>query len=223
MTTLNSTYELIRQAEQKCRNGNLNDASTIFKQALATLDSESLNPKNIDGAVLEAVHLLRDDLTLRIKELQICINETPKEEKVIHKRQNNAAVIQSALNNNNLAASRYWDGNRNGLEGSMNVLTDPVMNAFFSKLQSSMLEIIEEAKDEKTDVNELNSTAIFRIDQFKKEMLIYEQRKLREYQMKIEQITQENKKLSIRNAKLKERWDNLVESALQRKNRQQDP
>ncbi|KAL3230164.1 hypothetical protein RNJ44_01527 [Nakaseomyces bracarensis] len=223
MTTLNHTYDLIRQAEQKCRNGSLNEASEIFKQALDTLDTDTLNPSNIDGAVLEAVQLLRDDLTLRIKELQICIKETPKEEKTIESRKNSASVIHSALTNNNLAASRYWDGSRNNLEGSMNVLTDPVMNSFFNKLQNSMLEIISDAKSEGSNVNELNSTAVFRIDQFKKEMLIYEQRKMREHHMKLEQYAQENKRLVIRNAKLKERWDNLVESALQRKNRQQEP
>lgn len=52
-------------------------------------------------------------------------------------------------------------------------------------------------------------------------MLIYEQRRTREYQIKVEHLNKDVKKLSSQNSKLKERWDSLVESARQRKNRQQ--
>lgn len=224
MSDLNTVYEHIRRAEQKCRSGDLSDALDLYVSALEGLDLKSPNfdLQGLDDTIIEAVKLLRDDIELRIKELQICVIESSKDEKDSKNNKASMALVQSSAgNNNNLAASKYWDSTRNITDITSSTFIDPYTSSMLSKLQNSMVDLIKEAKNQKTDVNDLVSTALFQIDQFKKEMLIYEQRRTREYQIKVEHLNKDVKKLSSQNSKLKERWDSLVESARQRKNRQQ--
>lgn len=83
MSDLNTVYEHIRRAEQKCRSGDLSDALDLYVSALEGLDLKSPNfdLQGLDDTIIEAVKLLRDDIQLRIKELQICVIESSKDEK----------------------------------------------------------------------------------------------------------------------------------------------
>ncbi|KAG0662729.1 hypothetical protein C6P45_001056 [Maudiozyma exigua] len=59
------------------------------------------------------------------------------------------------------------------------------------------------------------------MEQFRKELSWYEQRRIEEYENRIEQTENDNKKLSLQVERLKQRWDSLVESAKERKKTRQ--
>lgn len=77
---------------------------------------------------------------------------------------------------------------------------------------------VKEVKNSNNSEMKIN----LRLEQFKKELVLYEQNKFKEYGMKIDQVAKENKKLSNEIGRLRERWDSLVESAKQRRDKQRD-
>ncbi|QLQ79151.1 hypothetical protein HG537_0B04990 [Torulaspora globosa] len=130
-------------------------------------------------------------------------------------------VPVSTLNSSmqGMSKTRSWDG-RNGNETS-GLQMEPFLGRILSKLQSNLTTRIEERIKDKDGVS-VESIVNQQLVQFRKDLAVYEQRKIREYTSRLEQANKENRKLSHQIVRLRERWDSLVESAKQRRIRQQE-
>lgn len=107
-----------------------------------------------------------------------------------------------------LGSSIFW-------EPLLVSLVDSLRDNVFDVVKSGYHTNITNAKRKNLNDFELKIAVV--IDQFKKELLIYEQQKFKDYNTKVEQLTLENSKLAMQIAQLKERWDGLVESAKKRR------
>ncbi|QLL31638.1 hypothetical protein HG536_0B05020 [Torulaspora globosa] len=122
-----------------------------------------------------------------------------------------------------MSKTRSWDGGRSGND-TTGLQTEPFLGRILNKLQSNLTLRIEERMKDKDGKNGASVEAIVnqQLVQFRKDLAVYEQRKVREYTSRLEQATKENRKLSNQIVRLRERWDSLVESAKQRRIRQQE-
>lgn len=80
----------------------------------------------------------------------------------------------------------------------------------------------EQCKEDPQVLKELDYRIAQQFSQFRKELALYEQKKSKDYNARLEQAIAENKKLSNQILKLRGRWDSLVESAKQRRSRQHE-
>ena len=137
---------------------------------------------------------------------------------------NNMLIGSVILNNrtpmNGIGNTRNWDDSE--YQDTLNPINDPILMSILNRLQfnlnNDMQTKVEAGKNSKSLEMKIN----LRLEQFKKELVLYEQKKFKEYGMKIDQVTRENKKLSNEIGRLRERWDSLVESAKQRRDKQQN-
>lgn len=184
--------------------------------------NENLDSGHLSAEVNHAVELLRQDIDARIRELESIIE---LQKPTISK---NASAIGSVVLNmsppmQGMGKTRSWQSAREG--SAVNGLnTDPVLASILNKLQSNLTSSFSERLN---DVDNESAQGIEakvgqHIARFSRELGLYEQKKFKEYNVKLDQAIKENKKLSNQIVKLRERWDSLVESAKQRRNRQQD-
>lgn len=184
---------------------------------------ELLNGLECQGVSLEIIHaiqLLRQDIDARIKELESLIEgQKPVSAATVAAVAKNGSLASSTVSN---AKTRSWDGPRNLSSPTMGPPGDPLLASLFGKLQANLVNsICEEFKEEDPHVvGELENRVRQQLLRFKKELGLYEQKKSKDYNVRLEQAINENKKLSNQILKLRGRWDSLVESAKQRRSRQ---
>lgn len=124
-------------------------------------------------------------------------------------------------NNNNYDNFKNNDTTNNNNGSDMNHIdNDTILNGIFDKLQVNLVSASEiPLKNHSVSTEEYQMLVKKHIEQFKKELNWYEERKDHHFEIAINEQIEENKKLQIQISKLKERWSNLVESARQRRNR----
>ncbi|EJT42365.1 YLR211C-like protein [Saccharomyces kudriavzevii IFO 1802] len=137
---------------------------------------------------------------------------------------NNMLIGTVILNNkasiNGVGNTRNWDNSV--YQDTLNPINDPVLISILNRLQSNLNNDIQlKVEGEKIPKNSEMKINL-RLEQFMKELVLYEEKKFKEYGIKIDQVTKENKKLSNEIGRLRERWDSLVESAKQRRDKQQN-
>lgn len=173
-----------------------------YRKAIKQLDyineTEDL-PENVQYAVT----LLHDDILLRVKELG-----------VLQEVQSNSESSESGSNS---SISRFVSDGSLYPNGNSVLISDPLLLSITSKLENSVMCLINASEDP----GSVSKTEIMQqFSQFKRELTVYEQKKSKDYEGKMEQVIKENKKLSNQVNRLKERWDSLVESAKQKRNQQ---
>lgn len=125
----------------------------------------------------------------------------------------NNSMIQSG-------GARMWDNDKSVPN------SDPIFTGIINKLQNNINIAIDNNIDKSNSSldsqrRKINEEVQQHMEQFKKEINWYEQRRIMEYANRIEQTENDNKKLSLQVERLKHRWDSLVESAKERKKTRQ--
>lgn len=121
---------------------------------------------------------------------------------------------------NNVSGTRMWESTiSSGRAGSPN---DPFLLGIMNKMEINL--ISETVRLQGNNDTALSHAAIEQvihkhIDQLRKEVGWYEQKKFMEYDTKMKQLEKENKKLQSKVEWLRLRWDSLVESAKERRNK----
>lgn len=226
MSTLAEVYTIIENAEQECRKGDFANARVKYQQAIEVLgpQNENLAQNELSSDVTQAIDLLKQDMTAKIQELELLIDKRSPEENSIGMLNNNMLIGSVILNNktsiNGVGNTRKWDNSI--YQNSLNPLNDPILISILNRLQFNLNNDMESKVKGVKNPNNLEMKTNLRLEQFKKELVLYEQNKFKEYGMKIDQIAKENKKLSNEIGRLRERWDSLVESAKQRRDKQRN-
>ncbi|EDO15894.1 hypothetical protein Kpol_1019p14 [Vanderwaltozyma polyspora DSM 70294] len=171
--------------------------------------------------------MLKSDINLRVRELDTLI--TLKSSSNGLKASRNLPMMSSVILNNNSStnpAESLWNNNNCG--ANLDPFLNSMLNKFQHNLELSLMDTLKSGSnssnnnDKKVNhnVQDVSLKISEQMSQFKKELRIYEQQKCKEFQLRMEQALAENKKLSNQIVKLRERWDSLVESAKQKRNRQ---
>ncbi|AET41371.1 Atg38p Ecym_8075 [Eremothecium cymbalariae DBVPG len=205
-------YEHIEIAEQHCIERNYQNASKEYEHVLEQLES-LVKDLALNGDLKRAIMLLKEDIELKVKEL---------EQWDQRKQPTPANTTQGLSTNNKSSPGRVIDMNMH--LNNANPITDPFLASIINKLQTNILQVLTQqfAGEAKTaGQKEVSCLVTQQIAQFQKEIAIFEQRKFREYDTKMDQLIKENKKLSNQVVRLKDRWDSLVESAKQKRNQQE--
>ncbi|KAG0676643.1 hypothetical protein C6P43_004050 [Kluyveromyces marxianus] len=192
----------IKDAESFIKSNKVVVAIQEYRKAIKQLDyineTEDL-PENVQYAVT----LLHDDILLRVKEPG-----------VLQEVQSNSESSESGSNS---SISRFVSDGSLYPNGNSVLISDPLLLSITSKLENSVMRLINASEDP----GSVSKTEIMQqFSQFKRELTVYEQKKSKDYEGKMEQVIKENKKLSNQVNRLKERWDSLVESAKQKRNQQ---
>ncbi|CCE64986.1 hypothetical protein TPHA_0J01650 [Tetrapisispora phaffii CBS 4417] len=152
----------------------------------------------------------------------------------LNKRKQYNMLNSVILNNGSIInpGESIWNINSNKL------IADPSLISIFNKFQSNLTKSLSDQLLNSNEMNDSNSktTSIVaqqikyivakaiedELSSFEKELCVYENKKCKEYQIKLNRSSEENKRLNKQIMKLRERWDGLVESAKQKKLRKQE-
>lgn len=169
--------------------------------------------------VNQALVLLKEDIIMRNRQLDTLIKM--KDNNTGLQTNRNIPMVNSVILNNNSISNvtdSIWNISNNG------AILDPIVNKLMNNVEANLIKSMTKLlKNEKKncDDEEISSIVNLQVLILKKELNIYEQKKCKEFNLLLEQSINENKKLSNQILKLRERWDSLVESAKQRKDRKQ--
>ncbi|CCD24384.1 Atg38p NDAI_0D00700 [Naumovozyma dairenensis CBS 421] len=265
MTTLNDIYELIDDAEEESRKGNITNSVRKYKETVKSLEEliKSTKREDINNEILVALDMLKKDISKTICELDklLTIQRQQQQQQQhngqvqgLNQRPNSKSsnvsfnhrtpnMLSSLLMNPSVSNTMRYSYNlnyNNAMTNSMNnanverinPFNDVVIRTITDNLKMNLLESIKgqyhllngNAKDERKNdedefIKQLNTTFESQFDMFRKELGFYEQKKFSEYDTNLDNLIKENKKLLNQIVKLRERWDSLVESAKQRRNK----
>lgn len=169
---------------------------------------------------MHAIQLLRQDIDARIKEIDNLIEgQKPVSAATVAAVAKNGSLGSSVVSS---AKTRSWENPRNLSSPVVGPPGDSLLASIFGKLQVNLVNsICEQFKEGDAEVvDELDEKVRQQLVRFKKDLGLYEQKKSKDYNIRLEQAINENKKLSNQILKLRGRWDSLVESAKQRRSRQ---
>lgn len=184
--------------------------------------AEEKNNGELSPEVREAIRLLRQDVNERIRDMETLVDlQKPAVSPNTQMPMSTLLSMNSSIQG--MSKTRSWDGGRNGND-TTGMQTEPFLGRILNKLQSNLICKIEEQMKTKDGKNgpSVESIVNQQLLQFRKDLALYEQKKIRDYTSRLEQANKENRKLSNQIVKLRERWDSLVESAKQRRTRQQE-
>lgn len=186
-----------------------------------SIDEEDNKGDRLGPEVGEAIQLLKQDVKERIHEIEGLLElQRPSTAKSASLSGTMLMNMNSSLQN--ISKVRPWETVRGG-NSTGGLPIDPLLNKILNKLQSEMLAKLGEKINDKDFQKGQGIEAIINqnLMQFTKDLALYEQKKYKEFNGRLEKANSENKKLSTQIIKLRERWDSLVESAKQRRTRQQ--
>lgn len=187
-------YEIIERAELQLRERKLDEATKAYEMSLASI--KHFNSENDGPAAIpnvkEAINLLEKDICRRIRDIE---------------RLNKLNTQQKVLDN---------DGAR--------IPYEPMLASRLELFKSNLFNLFKEKTNPRTGVSWSDIEVLFsqEVSQLFASIAVMDQQRYRESDLKIEQLSKENKKLTAHIAKLKERWDSLVESARQKRNQQHE-
>ncbi|CUS23078.1 LAQU0S08e01640g1_1 [Lachancea quebecensis] len=193
MVDLTEVYKLIESAEVQLRDRKFSESIETYRKSVEAIDK--LETQHESVAVVGDVE---QALTLLKKDLDRKIQEI----KVLGK-----LSAQSSPTEISNTASQ-----------------EPLMTYRLSGFQNNILAIVRGKTDPKSGVSasEIENSISKEVSQLFKSFAFIDQQKFKEYDNKVEQLVRENRKLTGQIAKLKERWDSLVESARQKRNQQNE-
>lgn len=196
----------------------MTESLSCYKRAMELLNG--IGCQGVSAEIIHAIQLLRQDIDARIKELESLIeDQKPVSTTAVGAVTKNGSLTNSTISN---AKTRNWDNPRSLGSSVMGPSGDPLLASIFGKLQVNLVNSVRNQFKEEDPhvVNELDNNVRQQLVRFKKELGLYEQKKSKDYNIRLEQVINENKKLSNQILKLRGRWDSLVESAKQRRSRQ---
>ena len=208
-----------------------------------------IEKNELSDNVIEAVKLLRKDVSQTIYDLQNILdtdNEFTNQlnnnrllESTDNVRKESTTMPNESADSNGISAQNYMGSIYMRLNNSMiqsgggkmwendkSSNSDPIFMGIINKLQNNINIAITNHID-KSDISNVAQKSLINeevqqhMEQFRKELSWYEQRRIEEYENRIEQTENDNKKLSLQVERLKQRWDSLVESAKERKKTRQ--
>ncbi|SMN19886.1 similar to Saccharomyces cerevisiae YLR211C ATG38 Putative protein of unknown function [Maudiozyma saulgeensis] len=209
--------------------------------------TDKIEESGLSKNVIEAVQLLRKDISQTIYDIQnVLPTENDFTIPYSNKIGENADVFRNESTNNcpstadsnginqNFLGSVYLRMNPSVMqpggakmwETSMNndkliPNNDPLFLGIVNKLQSNI--IMSTSNQFKNGQHTVRGTQAIEeeiqqhVEQFRKEVSWYEQKRFEEYENRMKELEMENKKLNLQVDRLKQRWDSLVESAKERK------
>lgn len=203
-------YDHIEAAEQLSRERNYQSAVKEYEHALT--DLQALEKQlGTNGKLKHAMILLREDIQIKIKELEQWELRQP------------SAGLGAGLSPNRKNSPVRGPEATSHLSNGVPI-ADPFLASIINKLQTNILQTLSQrlaGEGKPMGKQELEAVVSPQMTQFQKEMTVFEQRKFREYDSKMDQLLKENRKLSNQVIRLKDRWDSLVESAKQKRNQQE--
>lgn len=217
-------YKYIDGAEQESRNGNLPEALEKYRRALDNLNvkEEGSEEVRLGPEVIEAIKLLRQDINDRVRDIEALV-ELQRPTTAKSTSLSGTILMNKNSSSQNVASVRPWDVFRGG-NPAAGMQVDPLLLKILNKLQNEIIAKLEDKIIEKDcrKGQTIESIVNQSLMQFGKDLAVYEQKNYKEFNARLEKANNENKKLSNQIVKLRERWDSLVESAKQRRTRQQD-
>lgn len=159
--------------------------------------------ESLPGNIHNAIVLLREDIDIRVKELGML--------------QEAQSTSESSEVGSNSSLSRFVTDGSLYHNGNSLSLADPLLLSITSKLENNIVRLITSTQTDKVNKTDV----VQQFAQYRRELTMYEQKKSKDYEARLEQIMKENKKLLNQVNRLKDRWDSLVESAKQKRNQQQ--
>lgn len=173
----------------------------------------------LEEDIMNAIQLLQEDIASKVRELERMHQLQQQYQKTSALNGNNSTILamrtpSSSTILRNLDAS--------GSSNNNNLNMDPLLGCITTKLQNSLVSSLLSKFGDTYDSGELESLMTQHVTQLKRDIAIFEQRKFKDYEVRLEQLIKENKKLSNQIVKLKTRWDSLVESAKQKRNLQNE-
>ncbi|CCK68713.1 Atg38p KNAG_0B02700 [Huiozyma naganishii CBS 8797] len=233
MSHLRQTYQLIENAEQQIKRGNLNESLKYYRQSVNEINKvilrlNSEHPDEVNDEVIESIEILKRDVSQTMFDLENFIKaqravskgSTVKNSINMNMMGSMLLSIKPSMNNVNRpspTSEQSGDGEGN------NFVSDPILTGILNKLQTNLFALTADTKGVGVDgrgTKNANLEVSHHIEQFKRELSWYEQKKFSEYDSRLERTRKENRKLLQEVEKLKDRWNNLVESAKQRRNRE---
>lgn len=208
---------MIEKGEHNVTEERISDAIMCYKDAnteLMGLLSQLKNDKNLDTNILESVELLKTNVSQVIFDLSNLPKE--QEETPTSKEMVNCSILQRRNIIRDSLNSTTLQQDLNKLSPENDILLSMIMNKLQKNLldTSSLLTTTPKSNEEKEQI------FIRHIEQFKKELVWYEKKKFSQYDTDLSTLTKENAKLRQQVEKLRDRWNNLVESARQKREHQ---
>lgn len=196
----------------------------MYKSASGVLNdsTDEKNGQELSPEVRDAINLLRQDVNERIRDMETLVEyQKPLSSQNASMPVSTLLTINSSMQG--MSKTRSWEGGRNGND-TASLQMEPFLGRILGMLQNNLITKIEEqmkGKDIK-GVSSIEAIVNQQLVQFRKELAVYEQKRIRDFTNRLDQANKENRKLSNQIVKLRERWDSLVESAKQRRTRQQE-
>lgn len=213
-------YELINKAEHSLTDDHLKEAIGYYKEAGSELSSllQSMKcDKGVDHEITKSIELLKASISQTMFELSN-----------FAKQQNGSSAPKELVNGSILQPRKLLEDSSTfaTIEQDLNKLSlenDVVLNMITTKLQKNLLEVMSTSDETgkkstaSNSVEERRLMLVQHIEQFKKELNWYEKKKFSQYNLDLVTLTKENAKLRHQVEKQRDRWNNLVESARQRR------
>lgn len=208
---------MIGKGEHDVAEERISEAIICYKDAnaeLVELLSQLKDDQSLDSNIVESVELLKTNVSQVIFDL----NNLPKEqeEPPTAKEIVNCSVLQRRSIIRESLNSTTSQRDLNKLSPENDILLGMIMN----KLQKSLLDTSSLFTTTPKSNEERAQMFIRHIEQFKKELIWYEKKKFSQYDIDLTTLTKENAKLQQQVEKLRDRWNNLVESARQKREHQ---
>ncbi|AMD20490.1 HDL254Cp [Eremothecium sinecaudum] len=209
MVDLINVYAHIEAGEQYSRDSNYLGTVKEYNKALEKI-LQLEDSVEVNEGLKDAIGLLKQDLLVKIKELQHLQQKRPNNAA-------NSATVTAVMNSGTVRVQGSVNEGGNSIS-----ISDPFLASIVNKLHMNILQSLSQLSGIQVDKTELEQLLMYQIKNLEKEIALFEQRKFREYDSKMEQLIKENKRLSNQVLRLKDRWDSLVESARQKRNQQDD-
>lgn len=191
---------------------NIDAAVLYYKEALTEIDqllSTLKKNKTVSIELIDSIECLRVNLSKSIFDYSS-----------LSKQQKSSPTpllpdMRTLLNNS------IYPNIQNQESCQIDLDDDPALNMIMNKLQTNVVKSLKESEISKGEIQNPNSKLYielnYHMEQFKKELVWYEKKKFQQYDNDMASLLKKNTKLQHQVDKLKDRWDNLVESARQRR------
>lgn len=168
---------------------------------------EQLQGEQMNDNVLDSVMSLKKNVQQNMFDIDFFLKEQARSDDDFDKLNSEGTILHSR---NNIAENEHGKDMNN----------DVILNDILDKLQVNLVIASQKLlKDKSMTRDEYRMLVNKHVEQFKKELHWYEDRKNHYFEIIIDDKVEDNKKLQMQNDKLHERWNSLVESARERRNR----
>lgn len=223
--TLKEITDIIQDTIENELSDDVIEALEILRKDISQTIYEIQNILNVDGEPKEATNLA-DDYNKSSQKLGDSLINSPMKNIPLNNGNNYNSNLMGSIylkmkpSLNNMVGTKVWENMVKNDNFTPN--NDPLFLSITNKMQNNLTTTIRKmvsGLNRNISSQALEEQINQHIEQFKKELSWYEQNKFAEYDNKTLQLERENRKLLNQVEKLRQRWESLVESARQRRNK----